>query len=203
MMKYEFLIALLVVGTALSLPVAAKTFKWVDDQGITHYGEVIPPEYASKDRQTLNKSGAVIKTQDILTPEERRIKEVESAKNKADATVTKDQKRYDKSLTSTYSSVAEIELSRTRNIQQVDTRINSIKARLKITDDNLLTLQIDADTRTKAGQKIPASLHDEIAETLNRANHLQADLDNQITEKGEVELRFDADIARYKELTGK
>ena len=203
MTKCELLIALLVVGTALSLPVSAKTFKWVDDQGVTHYGETIPPEYANKDRQTLNKSGAVIKTQDILSPEERHAKEAESAKKNAAAVVTKDQKRYDKSLTSTYSSVEEIELSRTRNIQQVDARINSIRARLKMTDANLLNLQIDADARTKAGQKIPASLHDEIAETLDRANHLQSDLDKQMAEIQEVESRFDADIARYKELTGK
>jgi len=203
MTKDKLLIALFAIGTALSMPVSAKTFKWVDDQGVTHYGETIPPEYASKDRQTLNKSGAVIKTQDILSPQELRAKEAESAKKDADATVIKDMKRYDKSLTSTYSSVEEIELSRTRNIQQVDSRINSIKARLKMTDASLLALQIDADERTKAGQKIPASLQDEIAETIDRANHLQAHLDKQMAEKLEVESRFDADKARYKELTGK
>lgn len=202
-MKHEFLIALLVVGTALSVPASAKTFKWVDDQGVTHYGETIPPEYASKNRDTLNKSGAVIKTQEVLSPEQRRAKEAESAKKDADAIITKDQKRYDKSLTSTYSSIEEIELSRTRNIKQVEARINSIKARLKMTDASLLSLQIDADARTKAGQKIPASMQDEMAETLDRANRLQSDLDKQLAEIMEVESRFDADIARYKELTGK
>ncbi|PJC05589.1 MAG: hypothetical protein CO070_01805, partial [Gallionellales bacterium CG_4_9_14_0_8_um_filter_55_61] len=115
-MKYNLLI-ILVISAAMSLPAAAKTFKWVDDQGRTHYGEIIPPEYANKDRQTLNKSGTVIKSQEVLTPEEHRIKEAESAKNNAEAATIRDQKRYDKSLTSTYSSVEEIELSRTRNIQ--------------------------------------------------------------------------------------
>jgi len=203
MTKDKLLIALLAIGTAFSLSVSAKTFKWVDDQGVTHYGEIIPPEYASKNRDTLNKSGAVIKSQEILSPEQRHAKEAESVKKNADAVIIKDQKRYDKSLTSTYSSVEEIELSRTRNIKQVESRINSIKARLKMTDASLLNLQIDADERTKGGQKIPASLHDDIAETIERANHLQADLDKQMAEIQEVETRFDADIARYKELTGK
>ena len=202
MTKSELLIALL-AGLTFCLPASAKTFKWVDEQGKTHYGETIPAEYADRDRQTLNKSGAVVKSQNVLTPEKRRAMEAESASNLMDENATRDQKRRDKSLTSTYSSAEEIELSRTRSIQQVDARINSIKTRLKMTDASLITLQIDADARSKAGQKIPASLHDEIAETQDRANHLQSELDNQMAEKLNVEARFDADKARYKELTGK
>jgi len=202
MMKYNLLI-ILVISAAMSLPAAAKTFKWVDDQGRTHYGEIIPPEYANKDRQTLNKSGTVIKSQEVLTPEEHRIKEAESAKNNAEAATIRDQKRYDKSLTSTYSSVEEIELSRTRNIQQVDARINSLKARLKMAQSSLLTLQKDANARTKSGQKIPSSLHDDITEAQSLMTRLQLDLDKQNADRLEVEKRFDADKARYKELTGK
>ena len=202
MMKYNLLI-ILVISAAMSLPAAAKTFKWVDDQGRTHYGEIIPPEYASKDRQTLNKSGTVIKSQEVLTPEERRIKEAESTKNNAEAATIRDQKRYDKSLTSTYSSVEEIELSRTRNIQQVDARINSLKARLKMAQSSLLTLQKDANARTKSGQKIPSSLHDDITEAQSLMTRLQLDLDKQNADRLEVEKRFEADKARYKELTGK
>ena len=202
MMKYNLLI-ILVISAAMSLPAAAKTFKWVDDQGRTHYGEIIPPEYANKDRQTLNKSGTIIKSQEVLTPEEHRIKEAESAKNNAEAATIRDQKRYDKSLTSTYSSVEEIELSRTRNIQQVDARINSLKARLKMAQSSLLTLQKDANARTKSGQKIPSSLHDDITEAQSLMTRLQLDLDKQNADRLEVEKRFEADKARYKELTGK
>ncbi|PJC03787.1 MAG: hypothetical protein CO070_06210, partial [Gallionellales bacterium CG_4_9_14_0_8_um_filter_55_61] len=106
-------------------------------------------------------------------------------------------------LTSTYSSVEEIELSRTRNIQQVDARINSLKARLKMAQSSLLTLQKDANARTKSGQKIPSSLHDDITEAQSLMTRLQLDLDKQNADRLEVEKRFDADKARYKELTGK
>jgi len=61
------------LGIAFSLPAAAKLYnKWVDENGTTHYGETIPPEYADKDRAELNKAGRVVKKQDVLTPEERR-----------------------------------------------------------------------------------------------------------------------------------
>lgn len=187
----------------ICLPVSAKMYKWVDDKGTTHYGETIPPEYAGKDRQLLNKSGVIIKTQDILTPDERRAKEAESEKINADQAAVRDQKLHDKSLTDTYSNVQEIELSRTRSLQQVDARINSIISQIKMANSNLADLQKDMSVRNKAGGKIPQSLQDEIKDTQGRLELLQLDLEKYRTEKTNVEQRYDADKARYKELTGK
>ena len=202
MTKIKFLITI-VAGLAFSFPVAAKMYKWVDDNGTTHYGETIPPEYAHKNRQILNKSGAVIKTLDIPTTEERRTQEAESAKTRADEATVRDQKLHDKSLTDTYSSVEEIELSRTRSLQQVDARINSINSQLKTANKNLLTLQKDADSRSKAGGKIPASLQEDIKVAQDRVIRMQQDLEKFKAEKLAVDARYDADKARYKELTGK
>lgn len=196
------LIALL-AGLVFSLPAAAKMYKWVDDKGTTHYGETIPPEYANKDRQLLNKSGVVVKTQDILTPDERRAKEAESAKIQAEEATIRDQRLHDKSLTDTYSSVNEIELSRSRNLQQVDARINSVNSQLKMASGNLLGLQKDADSRSKAGGKIPASLQEDIKAAQDKLSLLKQDLEKNKAEKLAVDARYDADKARYKELTGK
>lgn len=194
MNKCIWLLALLV-----AMPVSAKTYKWVDDKGVTHMGDTIPPEYANKDRQLLNKSGVVVKTQDVLTPEERRAMEAESAKARADETAARDQKLHDKSLTDTYSSVDEIELSRTRNIGQVDARINSIKSQLKTANGNLASLQKDAASRGK----IPASLQEDIKSAQDRVSRMQQDLEKYLAEKQAVNARYDADKARFKELTGK
>ena len=76
--KLKLLVAL-IAGLTFSFPVAAKLYKWVDDNGITHYGETIPPEYADKDRVELNKDGRVIKSDEVITPERRRAKEQEDS----------------------------------------------------------------------------------------------------------------------------
>lgn len=184
-------ILLFAVCACVSFPVAAKTYKWVDDKGVTHMGDTIPPEYANKDRQLLNKSGIVIKTQDVLTPEERRAQEAESAKHHASENAARDQKLHDRSLTDTYSNVKEIELSRSRNIQQVEARINSIQAQLKSANSNLSAMQ---------GKHAPA---EEIKQAQERVMHLQRDLDKYQAEKLAIEARYDADKTRYQELTGK
>lgn len=198
--------AALIAGIAFSLPVAAKMYKWVDDNGTTHYGETIPPEYADKDRSQLDK-GRVTKKVEVLTPEERRAEEAAKktadAKKRADEELALEQKRRDKALVNTYSNEKEIDLARSRNLQQVDARINSIGSQLKMANDNLLALQKEAEGLSKAGKKAPPSLQEDIHETQTRLSKLQQDLDKANAEKAAMDARYDADKARYRELTGK
>lgn len=196
------LLSALFIGLAFSLPAAAKMYKWVDDQGVTHYGETIPPEYAGKDRSELNKAGRVVKTQEVLTPEERRAKEQEAARKRNEAEAALEQKRHDKALLNTYTNVKEIDLARDRNLQQVEARINSISSQLKMASDNQASLQKEAENLTKAGRKIPKSLQEDLQESQERLSNLQQDLEKTKAEKIAVEARYDADKVRYKELTG-
>lgn len=201
MTKFK-LVAAFIAGIVFSFPVAAKMYKWVDDNGTTHYGETIPPEYANKDRSELGKSGRVVEKKEVLTPEERRASEQADAKKRANEEAELERKRRDKALVNTYSNEKEIDLARSRNLQQVDTRVSSISSQLKMANDNLLALQKEADGLTKAGKKAPPSLQEDIQETQTRISKLQRDLDKSNAEKAAMDARYDADKARYKELTG-
>src|SRR5450756_1420928 len=144
MTKLKLLVAL-IAGVTLSFPVAAKLYKWVDDNGTTHYGETVPPEYANKDRVELNQAGRVIKSEEVPTPERRRAKEQEDAKKRDDAKTALDQQRHDKTLINTYNSVKEIDQARIRSLQQVDARINVIGYSIKTANDCLLYTSDAAD----------------------------------------------------------
>ena len=202
MINYRLFVAL-VIGMTFSLPVTAKMYKWVDDKGVTHYGETIPPEYAHRDREELNKAGRVVEKKEVLTPEERYAKELEDIKKREDEEAVLEQKRRDKALLNTYSSAKEIDLARVRNLQQVEARLNSISSQLKMADDKLIGLQKEADGYTKTGKKTPASLQEDLQESQARLTKLQQDLEKSRAEKAAVEARYDADKARYRELTGK
>lgn len=193
----------LIAGIAFSLPAAAKMYKWVDDQGVTHYGETVPPEYADKDRSELNKAGRVIKKNEVLTPEERRAKEQADAEKRAEDEAAREQKRRDKALLSTYSNEKEIDLARGRNLQQVEARINSINSQLKMAEGNLAGLKKETASYNAAGKKIPASLQEDMNESQARLAKLQHDLEKAKAEKTALDARYDAEKARYKELTGK
>jgi len=195
------LIALL-ASLTFCLPASAKMYKWVDDKGTTHYGETIPPEYANKSNVEIDK-GRTVKKTDILTPEQRRAKETADAQKRAEDEASLDQKRRDKALINTYSNEKEIDLKRGRDLQQLNARVDSISSQLKKAGESLLGLQKEAEARTAAGRKVPASLNEDIQESQARLSKLQQDLEKSKAEKTAAEARYDADKARYKELTGK
>jgi chromosome segregation ATPase len=201
MTKFKLYVAL-ITGLILSFPVAAKLYKWVDDNGITHYGETIPPEYAGKDREELNKDGRVIKSEEVMTPERRHAKELEDEKKREEAQVALEQQRHDKTLINTYSNVHEIDLARNRSVQQLDARINMLNSYLKAANENLIALQKEADGYTKANKQIPGSLQDDMNNAQDRIVKLQQDLEKPNARKADLEARFKADRARYIELTG-
>ena len=197
------LIAVFIAGIAFSFPVAAKMYKWVDDNGTTHYSETIGGEYAHKDRSELGKSGRVIEKKEVLTPEERRASDQADIKKRADEEAALERKRRDKALVNTYSNEKEIDLARNRNLQQIESRINSISSQLKTANDNLQAYQKEADARTNAGKEIHPNLQEDLKESQARLGRLQQDLEKARAEKETLDARYDADKARYKELTGR
>jgi hypothetical protein len=201
---YKFkLFAALIIGTTFSLPASAKLYKWVDDKGTTHYGETIPPEYANKDRVELNKAGRVIKTEEVPTPERRRAKEEADAKQREEEKAALELQRRDKTLVNTYNSINEIDLARSRSLRQVDAHINVINSYIKTASDNLDGLQKEAEKYTASKRKIPSSLEEDLQDAQTRLEKLKKDMEKPQAEKAALNARYDADKARYIELTGK
>lgn len=194
---------LLITLLAFSLPAEAKIFKWVDDKGVTHISDTIPAEYANKDRSELGKSGRVVNTKDVLTPEERSAKQAEDAKIKAAEDVIRDQKMHDKSLMNTYSNVQEIDLARVRNLQQIDVRAQVTSKQLVEAKNNLAGLNKKADVFSKTGKPLPGYLKDELNEAQAGVAKLSKDMLDINAEKAALESRYDTDKIRYRELTGK
>src|ERR1700680_3769305 len=88
-------------------------YKWVDEQGVTHYGDHIPPEYAAQEQHVINAQGVEIsrleaqKTPEQLAVEEQKKLEAQQARDR------------DRNLTSTYASVQEIERLRDQRMTLV------------------------------------------------------------------------------------
>lgn len=180
----------------------AKLYKWVDNQGVTHYGETIPPEYADKDNVLLDDKGRVIKKNAQLTTEERRSLEATAEKKRAEEATAAEQRRRDRMLLSTYSSEKEIDLARDRNLQQVEALINSIQLLQKSASESAEGYQVEAQQITQAGKKIPASLKKDIADAEKKYTKLQQRLTKAQEKLDAVKAGFEADKTRYRELTG-
>jgi len=195
MIKTKFLGSTLVLCAVFSLPTEAKTYKWVDDKGETHYGEVVPPEYADRDKVQFDDKGRVIKEKQ---PDD-------ASGNQADKTPEQkaaiEQRRKDKALLNTYSNEKEIDLARDRNLQQVEARINSIHELQKSAQESLDGFHKEASS-IPGGKQIPASLQADISAAENKIAKLKQDLEAANAKAASVKASFEADKARYRELVG-
>lgn len=194
--------ACFILTMTFSLSAEAKLYKWVDDKGVTHYGEVIPPEYANKERDSLKKSGLLEKRPEKADPDAIRAKEAAEQKRKIDSQATVEQQRRDSALLNTYSNENEIDLALDRSLVLVTARIDSYKTLLKSSQGTLDDLKKEAENRTNTNKKIPPSLSNDITQTEARVLKYSTELGKSEEELIAVKTRFENEKLLYRKLKG-
>jgi len=191
---------LVLVALTASAPSARATlYKWVDDQGVVHYTDKMPPEAINKGNVELNKQGITIKkTEPALTPEQRRAREAEDERARVAAKARDDIARKDRALLQSYTTESEIDLSKRRALGTIEAQVQSAQAYVA----TLTKRKEEIMTRVAAlGDKPqPTSLERELA-SVNEELQKQADL--LATKRKEatiVTARYDADKQRWREL---
>lgn len=202
---------IIVSFTALALLLAlgadateARVYKWTDKDGIIHYGDSIPPEYAEQPKQVLNDQGVTVEhLEGKKTPEqleaERAARELEAEKAL--------QRRADRTLLNTYLNVDEIIMHRNRRVELFQAQQRVTELYLRNTERRLDSLQKDA-RRYKPYSSDPNapmindSLLQDIRETKETIKRQQDNLQRYKDSQNEIIARFDGDIARFKVLKG-
>ena len=197
-----FSASLVLIVVAFSTTAEAKLYKWVDDKGVTHYGEVIPPEYTNKSNALLSDQGRLIKKKEEIIIKDQRTNEQDEAKKRIDNEAMLEQSRKDKALQNTFSNEKEIDLARDRNLHQVESLISSIQTLQKAARENLKNYQQEAAERKRTGKKLHASLQADITESENKLAKLQLDLVKAQEKAAAVKASYEADKMRFRELSG-
>jgi hypothetical protein len=178
-----------------------KVYTWKDEQGVTHYGDQIPPEYAAQAHGVINNQGIEVehtdaqKTPEQLAAEDQRKLDAEQRAN------------YDRNLLTTYGSVQEIERLR-------DQRLSLLTDQIKLKEQFLETLNVKLNKLKATSShykpyssdpKAPPMI-DQVAEDLVRVGsdiHTQEEnLRQKRAEQANMTQQFEGDIARFKELKG-
>jgi hypothetical protein len=197
MIDSKLLVGAAALCAAISLNAEAKLYKWVDKNGQTHYGETIPPEYANSDTKVLEKN-RVVDRKDGFDVKQQQESKVDPEVAKA----AREAKRRDEALLNTYSSEKEIDLSRDRNLLQVEARVNSYTTMLKSAQESLDGLHKERDALAQKNRKIPQSLEDDVVEAEALVAKRQKELDTSQKEMDGVKARYAAEKQRYRELKG-
>ena len=185
-----------------------KLYKWVDEQGVVHYGDSIPPEYANRDRSVLNDRGVRVGfEQGEITDEERAVIARKEAEAEAARAAKLEEARRDRSLLETYNSVSDIEELRDRRLELLESQIKVTELYLANLRKRLVTLQEEASsykpytTREDAPQ-IPENLALDISRTADSINGYERTLAQTRVDQEALRVAFDKDIRRFRELKG-
>ena len=205
MHKYLLAIGLLSITVVASAGGRAGTvYRWVDEDGITHYDDSVPPEYRDQNKDILTDEGIKVgsirgrKTEEELAAE-RRAEELQQAKNI--------QLRADKALLATYLSVDEIRMHRDRRIQLFQAQSRVTELFLSNLESRLQKLERQASRYQPYASDPDASLVDpdlvvRINNTKSTIERHEKNLAKFETDERQIVARFEGDISRFKTLKG-
>jgi hypothetical protein len=185
-----------------------KLYRWVDENGVVHFGDRVPPQYAKVDRQVLNDRGVQVdtlegeRTDDELAAEQHEADLEAAEQREADAA-----KERDRILIGTYASVEEIEALRDRRMELIGGQIRATELYLEDLRAKLVRLQKETErfkpySSNPNAQSIPDNLAREMSETLDSIILYEQTLTESRTQKDEMVARFDTDIDRFRQLKG-
>jgi len=174
-------------------------YKWTDEQGVVHYGDHIPPQYAQQDRTVLNGQGVEVGHIDAAKTAEQAAAE---ARARAQALR---QRQHDSFLVSTYTSVQDIEALRDVRLDQLkgqraaaEQYVDSLRSRLGALQTRAVAFQ-PYSPRADA-RRMPDDLAENLVRTVNEVRQQTAALAAKGEEEKTLRAQFDADIQRYREL---
>lgn len=187
---------------------AEKLYKWVDDKGVTHYGDAVPAEHSRLERKVLNEQGVAVK----VLPREKTDDEIaaeaqQAAQKEAERQEELAQAERDRILLDTYLSIDEI-------IALRDRRVLALEAQIGVTRHYLKNLQAKWEDLEKEARRynfpfredseLPP-LPDDIAQHLiftekAMAEHMQTVRALKIEQKN-IRDEFERDMERFRELT--
>lgn len=198
-----------VITLCLLVPLAAgaqqrNTYSWVDDDGITHFGDRIPPEFADKPKNVLNEHGVTVEHLRGKKTQAEKDAEVVAAKLQLQQDL---QKRADRALLSTYINVGEITMHRDRRVELFQAQARVTELYLRNSKRRLRTLEKRAKqykpySSDPSAPMVPAELIEDANLTKETIERLQRNLKTYRTEERQIITRFEGDIERFKALKG-
>lgn len=200
------LIACLLLASGASA-VADNLYKWVDENGVVHYGDAVPAEASRNERHVLNRQGVTVKVLDRQkTIDELNAMAAAAAEQERQRKLAKEQAERDRVLMDTYLSAEEIEMLR-------DRRILAIEARVGVTRHYLENLRREWDELEAEASKynfpyypdsdlppLPEELAEHIVFTENAMTEHMNSLSALRSQQAALRTRFETDLTRFRML---
>lgn len=202
------LAAILLMAVPASAVFAQPLYRWVDDEGVVHFGDRVPPEYASRSRHVLNSQGVRVGFEEGSLTDEERAAQAEAARQlEQERRDRAEIARRDRMLLDTYLTVEDIENLRDQRLELLESQIRVTEIYLTNLRERLQRLHVEASRYSPYSERedappVPNNLAREISDTLGSINVYEDSLRRIREEQEELRMSFARDIARFRELRG-
>ena len=183
------LVWLVVFGLPFVTGVASadtKIVKWVDKQGVTHYGDRPPSYEESKSIVELNNRGLIMKKN---APIEH--------KNEAQDLQQQQQDRKDKILLASYTNANEIDLARDRSLEMNKAATTSLASQKENVAARIARNATTADGFKQRNKPLPANLDKEFKDTLAQSSRNDKQIADRKFEMEQTRKNYADDKARF------
>ena len=204
MYKLILTIALLLLGSLASGANDTRVYKWVDSDGVVHYGDSIPARYAELPKEVLNDHGVIVGVLAGKKSEEQ----IEAERIQKEQRLAADlQKRADRALLATYLTIEEILMHRDRRLELFQAQSRVTELYLHNLERRLESLRADASnfkpySENPDAPMIGNGLAEDMRATKDTIARHMRNLEKFQADEQQIIARFDGDVSRFKILKG-
>jgi len=204
----SLIVAIVTIFLALPLGSTAaeqqKLYRWVDNDGVIHYGDHVPAKYADMEKQVLNEHGITVDVLHGKRTAEQIAEDNRMAELKRQAKL---QRRADEALLATYLSVDEIVMHRDRRVElfQAQSRVTELYLRNmmhRMTELREEAFQYQPYSSNPDAEMIAPDLAEDLLVTKATIKRHEENLERFREDEQNIVARFDGDITRFKSLKG-
>lgn len=186
---YVILFASLILGAPLCMA-EGKIVKWVDNKGVTHYGDQLPTKQIGKSNSELSKHGVTLK-------KNTRIKNKETISYNEEKLA---QQRKDNILLSSYTNAEEIDLARDRNLEMANATLQAITVQKENITSRIKRNNKEMEGYSNRNKPVPSALTEELKIAVSESRKKDEQIANQKLNIEATKKRYATEKTRFVTL---
>ncbi len=186
------------VCVAAASTAAPKIVKWVDEKGVTHFGNSQPGASTGLGSQTLNAQGIPTNTQ---ANQQNAASAAAEAKRLAALKISQEkQAAADQRLIDSYASEQDLQRNYQQNVELLDQQINSTQTDIENRQKGLNKLVATAAESERAGKPVAEQIKMMIVNERAQIETQKAYIATRRVARVTAKTQFDANLKKYREV---
>lgn len=183
--KFRHLLLTLIVSSFCNLAYA-KIVKWVDEKGVTHYGDSLPTQYTGRSTTEISQRGIVLKQNKPVDTKAEQLNQEQQEQDKKD-----------KVLLASYSSAQEIDAARDRNLQLDLATLQNLAQEKQSVESRNVKAKKTRETLIKQKKPFPAYLTTELASIQDETTKVDAQVAERKASMEQTKHRYELEKLRF------